>query len=486
MIMMRDIVLRRFVMRNEILRLLFIAVVVGVGVINYRGMGVDSSSTASLDSAASSLRKVISGRIYGVRNSNEITKDDEPQVKINLVDTKELPSKVTLYCTVVDKLGNSISNLARPYNLSDFKYWSNLQEEIQGKSTEIKDFTVEEIHEDDSPGFTTTFVMDYSESMYLDYSFVNNSLRKAVSHLDGSKDNYEIVQFDNRIKKAVSLTNDLSKVDNLRSFEELGGATAFYSAAIYAIDEISNSNKNKVAILFTDGKDNASLFANSSDLIYKARHTNTKIFVIGFIRPGEEYLKSTLDNIAEQCGGEAFFPNDLNQLDNIFATIYRIMKVHYLVSYTPTEDPSKIRNTKIALNLPGFAESITTEKRYFSSPDTQKEDNLIRAANFSNGETTFSETQLEMVEDIAKLMVEDPNKRVKIVGHTDSKGSDAINDRISLKRAKVVAEVLFKYGVRKQQIIKIQGLGKRKLIYPIEETEEQRQANRRVELEMIQ
>lgn len=481
MIMIRENVLRRFVMRNGLLRLAFFTLVISNQI-----FAADFSSPNSSDSTKSLLSSIKTMKIYGVRNSEEITKDDAPQVKINLVDTKELPTKVKLYCTVVDKHGNSISNLARPYNLSDFKYWSNLQEEIQGKSTDIQDFTVEEIHEDDSPGFTTTFVMDYSESMYLDYSFVSNSLQKAVSYLDKSNDNYEIIQFDNRIKKAVSLTNDLSKVDNLRSFEELGGATAFYTAAIYAIDEISNSDKNKVAILFTDGKDNASLFANSSDLIYKARHTNTKIFVIGFIRPGEEYLKTTLDNIAEQCGGEAFFPDDLSSLDNIFATIYRIMKVHYLVSYTPTDDPSKIRNTKIALNLPGFTEPITTEKRYFSSPDTKKEDNLITAANFSNGETTFSETQLEMVEDIAKLMVEDPNKRIKIVGHTDSKGSDAINDKISLKRAKGVAEVLFKYGVRKQQVVKIQGLGKRKPLYPNEETEEQRQANRRVELEMMQ
>ena len=453
---------------------------------DYQGFAADFSSPNNSDSAKSLFNNIKSTRIYGVRNSYDITKEDEPQVKINLVDTKELPTKVTLYCTVVDKYGNSISNLARPYNLSDFRYWSNLQEEIQGKSTEIQDFTVEEIHENDSPGFTTTFIMDYSESMHLDYSLVNNSLRTAVSYLDESKDNYEIIQFDNRIKKAVALTNNLTEADNLRSFEELGGATAFYAAAIYAIDEISNSDKNKVAILFTDGKDNASLFANSSDLIYKARHTNTKIFVIGFIRPGEEYLKTTLDNIAEQCGGEAFYPDDFSSLDNIFATIYRIMKVHYLISYTPTDDPSKIRNTKVSLNLPGFDEPIGTEKRYFSSPDTKKEDNLITAANFSNGETTFSETQLEMVEDIAKLMVEDPNKRIKIVGHTDSKGSDAINDKISLKRAKGVAEVLFKYGVRKQQVIKIQGLGKRKPLYPKEETEEQRQANRRVELEMMQ
>lgn len=472
-------------MQNNIFRLT-LALSLSFIIAIYQGMAADFSSPKSSDNPNTLLNSIKSSKIYGVRNSEEITKDDEPQVKINLVDTKELPIKVKLYCTVVDKYGNSISNLARPYNLSDFKYWTNLQEEIQGKSTDIQDFTVEEIHENDSPGFTTTFVMDYSESMYLDYSFVSNSLQKAVSYLDKSKDNYEIIQFDNRIKKAVSLTNDLSKVENLRSFEDLGGATAFYSAAIYAIDEISNSDKNKVAILFTDGKDNASLFANSSDLIYKARHTNTKIFVIGFIRPGEEYLKTTLDNIAEQCGGEAFYPDDLSSLDNIFATIYRIMKVHYLVSYTPTDDPSKIRNTKIALNLPGFNEPIATEKRYFSSPDTKKEDNLITAANFSNGETTFSDTQLEMVEDIAKLMVEDPNKQIKITGHTDSKGSDAINDKISLKRAKGVAEVLCKYGVRKQQIVKIQGLGKRKPLYPKEETEEQRQANRRVELEMMQ
>jgi len=50
--------------------------------------------------------------------------------------------------------------------------------------------------------------------------------------------------------------------------------------------------------------------------------------------------------------------------------------------------------------------------------------------------------------------------RIRIVGHTDRIGSDAVNDRLSLARAVTVKEKLQELGV-KAAVFEIEGVGKR-------------------------
>ncbi|WP_274572001.1 OmpA family protein [Neisseria leonii] len=78
---------------------------------------------------------------------------------------------------------------------------------------------------------------------------------------------------------------------------------------------------------------------------------------------------------------------------------------------------------------------------------------------------------------------------IRIIGHTDRKGSDAYNDALSMRRAETVRRYLVSRGVP-VGIMSAQGLGKR---YPVKECaatlpREQEiaclQPNRRVEIEV--
>ncbi len=77
-----------------------------------------------------------------------------------------------------------------------------------------------------------------------------------------------------------------------------------------------------------------------------------------------------------------------------------------------------------------------------------------------------------------------PNVDVFVCGHTDSTGSDALNLRLSLDRARVVASFLEARGLARERL-KPQGFGKE---YPIESnaTPEGRAVNRRTELVLPQ
>ena len=84
--------------------------------------------------------------------------------------------------------------------------------------------------------------------------------------------------------------------------------------------------------------------------------------------------------------------------------------------------------------------------------------------------------------EIAKLGQVDLNSVIAI-GHTDSIGSDAYNQKLSERRAQAVREVLVnQYGVESQRVDSV-GYGEARPVAD-NSTEEGRQINRRVEAEV--
>ena len=75
--------------------------------------------------------------VSGVINGENVKKEDNPELIINLIDIKQFPNNVKLYCTVKDKYGNHIANLAPPYNMNTIDKWKKVAEIIEGKETVI-------------------------------------------------------------------------------------------------------------------------------------------------------------------------------------------------------------------------------------------------------------------------------------------------------------------------------------------------------------
>ena len=73
--------------------------------------------------------------------------------------------------------------------------------------------------------------------------------------------------------------------------------------------------------------------------------------------------------------------------------------------------------------------------------------------------------------------------RIEIGGHTDSKGSDSYNLRLSENRAKAVYDYLILKGISEKRL-QYKGYGKNKPI-DTNDTEEGRANNRRVEFQIL-
>ncbi len=100
--------------------------------------------------------------------------------------------------------------------------------------------------------------------------------------------------------------------------------------------------------------------------------------------------------------------------------------------------------------------------------------------NFEKGKAALSKESYGNIEEIVKLLQENPFLKLNIEGHTDNTGTPVQNKLLSEKRAEAVKEAIVKQGINPDRLNAI-GWGQEK---PIAEnsSEEGMRKNRRVEL----
>ena len=78
-----------------------------------------------------------------------------------------------------------------------------------------------------------------------------------------------------------------------------------------------------------------------------------------------------------------------------------------------------------------------------------------------------------------------PDCRFEISGYTDSRGSEAYNDRLSQRRAETIKQLLVEKENYDPSVLEAVGYGERRLQVPNAQTEEEHAQNRRVEVRII-
>ncbi len=104
--------------------------------------------------------------------------------------------------------------------------------------------------------------------------------------------------------------------------------------------------------------------------------------------------------------------------------------------------------------------------------------NVPSDVSFDSGRADIKPQMRPVLDEISRNL--DPGVRVSIVGHTDSTGSDAINDPLSRERAMAVRDYLGARGVAPSRM-SVTGRGSHEPVAS-NDTESGRAANRRVEI----
>ena len=101
---------------------------------------------------------------------------------------------------------------------------------------------------------------------------------------------------------------------------------------------------------------------------------------------------------------------------------------------------------------------------------------------FVEGKDQFTDASAAALDGVLAEIARRPVPDVLVVGHTDARGSDAVNDPLSRQRAEVVRRALIARGVAAEAILTV-GRGKREPVVPTADGVAE-PLNRRVEIEV--
>jgi hypothetical protein len=108
---------------------------------------------------------------------------------------------------------------------------------------------------------------------------------------------------------------------------------------------------------------------------------------------------------------------------------------------------------------------------------------ILKNVFYEFNKATLGSESISELNRMVTLMKENPSLKIEISSHTDSKGSDLYNAKLSQERAQSVVKYLIGSGISKDRLI-AKGYGESQ---PIEknDTEEGRQMNRRTEFKIL-
>ena len=100
---------------------------------------------------------------------------------------------------------------------------------------------------------------------------------------------------------------------------------------------------------------------------------------------------------------------------------------------------------------------------------------------FATNKADLNQTSKNELNELANIMKQNSDMSIDVKGYTDSTGTDAINQPLSVNRAQSVANYLTQNGVKYAQMKNVNGYGSSNPVAS-NETAEGRQQNRRVEV----
>ncbi len=134
-------------------------------------------------------------------------------------------------------------------------------------------------------------------------------------------------------------------------------------------------------------------------------------------------------------------------------------------------------------DVPGDADNNGCPKAKPKAKEIKRGRVILRGVNFEFGKAVLTGDSYAILDRVYQSLVEWPEIKVEIRGHTDSIGSSWANRRLSQRRAEAVRDYLIQRGITSNRLV-AKGMGENE---PIADnaTAEGRALNRRVELHRI-
>lgn len=300
---------------------------------------------------------------FSVALSGEGTAAAELNVSLNQIDTDACPT-IKAYVTVTDQNDFLVEGLdAADFEVTENTTPSSAPDTVASAPTE-------------SVTLAAGIVMDYSGSVTGDPVFVSVMESGATSFVNqlGENDQGEIVKFGTTVSVIQPFTTDKDLLRTaITGLPDLGTRTALYDAIYEAIEDAAATTATRRAvILLTDGVDNGSSGVpgavpgsvhTMAEVVALAQSEGVPVFTIG---TGLSVDPDTLQDIADQTGGQYFEALTTDRVVTIYTQLAEILNSQYVLTYTTPLTGADVDVTVKVLPQPGDADGDTSDPLTYS------------------------------------------------------------------------------------------------------------------------
>ena len=266
-------------------------------------------------------------------------------------------NEVNLIFTVTDKKGHFITGL----NQSSFGLLDDGRPPVA-----VLHFT----QQTDLP-LRVGIMLDTSSSIRQRFQFEQDSAIDFLLQILHRNDRAFVEGFDIQIDVAQGFTNNLDLLNQGIHRLRPGGGTALFDALYKTCkDEMltlrESSAVRKAVILVSDGDDNYS-HALESDAIKMCQRAETIVYAISTdVSPSRSKGDDVLMQIAEATGGQAFYPNRIEDVASGFHNIEEELRSQYSLEYRPAnfKQDGAFRTIYLQANDPRY--KVRARKGYFA------------------------------------------------------------------------------------------------------------------------
>ena len=250
--------------------------------------------------------------------------------------------RVILYATVRETKGGFVGDLQK----EDFEVLE------EGVRQEIVSFSREDLP------VATAILVDNSRSMFNKSREVVAAAKAFVS-ASNPRDEIFVLHFNENVTYGLPENIPFS-ADRALLFEALDamrqdGQTALYDAIVEGLSHLKKSTLTKKALfVISDGGDNRSRHKDV-DVIREADLSGALFYAIGIYDEMDgDANPGVLRKLAQNTGGEAYFPKQVAGVSKLCETIARDLRSQYMISYAPPETTAAGRDyRKVQVRVKG-------------------------------------------------------------------------------------------------------------------------------------
>ncbi len=267
---------------------------------------------------------------------------------------KKQVEEVVLHATVLDDQRHLVPNLSQTA-------FAVLQD---GTPQSVTSFRREDVP------VAMGIVVDNSGSMRDKREKVNQAVLNLI-RASNPQDEIFVVNFSNTYYLDQDFTSDENLLQTALHQVSSSGSTALYDAIVASAVHLRNNPRldKRVLLVITDGQDNMSQETLQEAARKLQQQDGPTLYAIGLLGSGlQSSGRDALQQLSADTGGVAYFPETLDEVDNITRTVAHDIRSQYMIAYKPKNQNAKpgYQSVQVEARAPGYGKlTVRTRNGYY-------------------------------------------------------------------------------------------------------------------------